>query len=261
MTFDQAQFEVCCEWGENGVAQLAPTSDVIVIVDVLSFSTCVEIATNRLAKVFPYRWRDETAADFAASMAAELAGGRCSGARYSLSPQSLLNIPQGSRLVLASPNGSTLTLRTGETPTIAGCLRNYRAVASAAQKYGKCIGIVPAGERWSDGSLRPAFEDLIGAGAIVSELNGSLSPEAYAAMAAFRHARAKTELLLKQCGSGKELIARGFEGDVVLASALNVSACVPTLINGAYMHAGAQEPVRKTDLPLAVLIDSGYMTE
>lgn len=237
MTFDQAEFDVRCEWGENGVSQLAPISDVVIIVDVLSFSTCVEIATSREATVFPYRWRDETAANFTASVAAELAGGRGRGAKYSLSPQSLLNIPQGTRLVLPSPNGSTLTLGTGETPTLAGCLRNYRAVALAAQKYGRRISIISAGERWSDGSLRPAIEDWIGAGAIISQLNGSLSPEARAALAAFRHAQAETELLVKQCGSGKELIARGFEEDVVLASALDVSACVPTLITGAYVRA------------------------
>ena len=95
----------------------------------------------------------------------------------------------------------------------------------------------------ADGSLRPAIEDWIGAGAIISELNGNLSPEARAATAAFRHARTEIGLLLKQCGSGKELIARGFEEDVVLASALNVGACVPTLINGAYVHAEVQEPL------------------
>jgi 2-phosphosulfolactate phosphatase len=237
MTFDQSEFDVRCEWGENGVSQLAPISDAVIIVDVLSFSTCVEIATNREAIVFPYRWRDETAAKFAASVVAELAGGRSGDARYSLSPQSLLGIPQGTRLVLPSPNGSTLTLGTGETPTLAGCLRNYRAVALAAQKYGKRVSIIPAGERWSDGSLRPAFEDWIGAGAIISELNGSLSPEARAAFAAFRYTQAETESLVKQCGSGKELIARGFEEDVVLAAAVDVSACVPTLVNGAYVQA------------------------
>jgi 2-phosphosulfolactate phosphatase len=237
MILDQSEFNIRCEWGENGVSQLAPISDVIIIVDVLSFSTSVEIATNRGAIVFPHRWRDETAATFAASIAAELASGRGRGTRYSLSPLSLLSIPKGTRLVLPSPNGSTLTLATGETPTLAGCLRNYRAVALAAQKYGKTISVIPAGERWRDGNLRPAFEDWIGAGAIISQLNGSLSPEARAALAAFLHAQAETESLIRQCGSGQELIARGFEEDVVLASALDVSACVPTLVNGAYVHA------------------------
>jgi 2-phosphosulfolactate phosphatase len=237
MTFDQVEFDVRCEWGENGVSQLAPISDVVIIVDVLSFSTCVEIATNREAIIFPYRWRDETAVTFAASMSAELAGGRGRGARYSLSPPSLSNIPKGTRLILPSPNGSTLTLGTGATPTLAGCLRNYRAVALTAQKYGRRISVIPAGERWGDESLRPAFEDWLGAGAIIGQLNGSLSPEARTAVAAFHHAEAETELLVKQCGSGKELIARGFEDDVVLAAALDVSACVPTLVNGAYVLA------------------------
>ena len=232
--FDQSDFEVRCEWGENGVAQLASKSDVVVIVDVFSFSTCVEIATHRGAIVHPYRWRDETAVRFAASLAAELAGGRGHQAKYSLSPQSLLGIPSGTRLVLPSPNGATLALGTGDTPTLAGCLRNYRAVALAARKYGKCISVIPAGERWSDGSLRPAWEDWIGAGAILSQLNGSLSPEARAAGAAFERAEAEMALLLRQCGSARELIARGYEEDIVLASALNVSACVPVLVNRAF---------------------------
>lgn len=57
MIFDQAEFDLRCEWGEQGVAQLSAISDVIVIVDVLSFSTCVEIATSKGATVFPYPGR------------------------------------------------------------------------------------------------------------------------------------------------------------------------------------------------------------
>lgn len=234
MIFNQAEFDIRCEWGIHGVAQLAPISDVIIIVDVLSFSTCVEIATERGAVVFPYRWQDETAEVFAASVNAELADRQRNNSKYSLSPQSLANIPEGTRLVLPSPNGATLTLGTGNTPTLAGCLRNYRAVALAAQKYGKRIAVIPAGERWADGSLRPALEDWLGAGAILSQLQGSVSPEAQVASAAFRHAETDVEWLIKQCGSGQELIARGFEENVGLASALNISDCVPRLVNRAY---------------------------
>src|SRR5262249_30252535 len=113
MTFDQSGFDVRCEWGENGVQHLAPDADVVVILDVLSFSTCVDIANSRGAIVFPYRWKDESAAAFAASVNAELAGVRRRGDGYSLSPASLSDIPSGTRLALPSPNGSALSLATG----------------------------------------------------------------------------------------------------------------------------------------------------
>ncbi|BAY30281.1 putative lipoprotein [Nostoc carneum NIES-2107] len=235
MIFNQAEFNLRCEWGVQGVVQLAPISDVIIIVDVLSFSTATEIATNKGAIIYPYQWRDDSAIDYAKSVKAELSQGRWAKEGYSLSPVSLTKIPAGTRLVIPSPNGSTLTLLTGNTPTIAGCLRNCAAVAKFAQKYGSKISVIAAGEKWEDGTLRPAFEDLIGAGAILSCLHGSLSPEAETAVttfAAFQH-----DLLgyLKKCSSGKELIAKGYELDVELAAACNVSECVPLLIDKAYI--------------------------
>lgn len=242
--FDQSEFEVRCEWGERGVALLAPISDAVIIVDVLSFSTCVDIAVSRGAAVYPYRFRDETAATFAASIGAELADARRNGSGFTLSPQSLLQIPKDARLVLPSPNGSALTLATASTPTLAGCLRNARAVAQAARKFGRRIAVIPAGERWppivavggwrEGGGLRPALEDLVGAGAIIAHLDGGLSPEARAALVAFQDAQAELGARLRQCSSGKELIERGFEEDVALAAELNASACAPLLVNGAY---------------------------
>ncbi|MDZ8025712.1 MAG: 2-phosphosulfolactate phosphatase [Nostoc sp. DedQUE11] len=177
MIYDQSEFNLRCEWGAQGVSQLASISDVVIIVDVLSFSTCVEIATNNGAIIFPYAYKDESVIDYAKSLQAELASHRqrWTITGYSLSPKSLEQIPAGTRLVLPSPNGSFLTLHTGNTPTLAGCLRNCQAVAQFAQKYGNKIAVIPAGERWKDdGSLRPAFEDLIGAGAILSYLRGTL---------------------------------------------------------------------------------------
>lgn len=237
MIYDQSEFDLRCEWGTQGVAQLAAISDVVVIVDVLSFSTCVEIATNNGAIIFPYAMRDESVVDYAKSLQAELANHRLSTTTgYSLSPKSIEQVPAGTRLVLPSPNGSFLTLQTRNTPTLAGCLRNCHAVAKFAQNYGDKIAVIPAGERWKDdNSLRPAFEDLIGAGAILSYLHGSLSPEAEVAVSTFQAFKKDLLGYLKKCSSGKELIAKGFESDVEIAAAYNISNCVPLFINNAYV--------------------------
>ena len=231
-TFAQGAFDIRCEWGLQGVEQLAPISDVVIIIDVFSFTTCVELATAQGATVYPYR--DADGAGFAQSVGATLAT-KWGGEGYSLSPHSLVQLPPDLRLVLPSPNGSTLSLSTGETPTLAGCLRNYQAVAAAAMKFGKRIAVIPAGERWyPDAALRPAYEDWLGAGAIISALRGSLAPEARAARATFLDAQAELALLLAQCSSAKEHIERGHPENVTLAAALGVSNCVPRLVEGAY---------------------------
>src|SRR4051794_3969764 len=124
MYFDQGAYQVRCEWGLAGLTHLLPTSDVIIIVDVLSFSTCVDVAVGRGGVVYPYRFRDEGAVGYAESVGALLAESRRNAAGYTLSPASLQTLPTGTRLVLPSPNGSTLTLATGGVPTFAGCLRN-----------------------------------------------------------------------------------------------------------------------------------------
>jgi 2-phosphosulfolactate phosphatase len=239
MYFNQKAFDIRCEWGIHGVAQLAPESDAVVIIDVLSFTTCVDIAVGNGATVYPYRWRDASALAYAQAQAAILASARGQGdTGYSLSPTSLGTLPAGTRLVLPSPNGATLTLATGPVPTFAGCLRNATAVAQALQHSGQRISVIPAGEQWADGSLRPAIEDLLGAGAIICHLPGRRSPEADVAVAAFQHFRHDLGAGLRQCGSASELIGGGFEDDVALAAALDVSRCVPVLTHGAYTQQG-----------------------
>ncbi len=237
MEFDQAEFDVRCEWGERGVAHLAPISDAVIIVDVMSFSTCVSVAAARGTIVYPCPLMDDAAIEFARSVGGELATARGKG-RYSLSPRSLVDLPVGTRLVLPSPNGSTLSLATGQTPTFAGCLRNSRAVAEAAQKRGRRIAVIPAGEKWKeDASLRPAIEDLIGAGAIIRHLMGRHSPEAELATSAFLSAAPELNNKLQACSSGQELVAMGFEIDIALIAALDADDCAPILRDGAYSKA------------------------
>ena len=233
----QAEFDIRCEWGEKGVAALAPLTDAVIFVDVISFSTAVTIATSRGAMVYPFKGTAEESLEFARSVNAELADKRRRG-KSSLSPASLMALPRGARLVLPSPNGSALSLSTGDTPTFAGCLRSAKAVAVAASLCGPRIAVIPCGERWwEDISLRPAFEDWIGAGAIISHLGGTLSPEAGAALAAFRSSEDALLTRLKQCSSGKELISKGFEADIELIGQLDVENVAGRLVDGVYGQA------------------------
>ncbi len=67
-----------------------------------------------------------------------------------------------------------------------------------------------------------------------SSLEGNKLPEAEAAAIAFQGVQHQLKSLLQQCGSGQELIERGFEQDVELAAELNISDSVPALVDGAY---------------------------
>lgn len=236
LLYAQSGYDLRCEWGLAGVLALAPHCAAVIIVDVLSFCTCVDVAVGRGAAVLPFASAEPAeAAAFAAQQGAVLASRRGAPGAYSLSPASLRGIPAGTRLVLPSPNGSTLSLAAAERPVFAGCLRNAAAVARAAAALGKRIAVIPAGERWrADHTLRPAFEDLLGAGAILSHLPGRRSPEAEAAVAAYHAARPRLADLLAGCSSGLELSAAGYDEDVRLAAELDVSSCAPRLVEGAF---------------------------
>jgi 2-phosphosulfolactate phosphatase len=229
-----------CEWGLHGVEALRDRVAALVVVDVLTFSTAVDVAVAKGASVIPFPFGDlEAAKATAAAAGAVAAEPRKAGGRgVSLSPRSLTDIPDGTKLLLPSPNGSRLSLAGGGVPVFTGCLRNAAVVAAAARAIAgeRAIGVVPAGEQWADGSLRPAVEDLLGAGAILEALGFEirLSAEARVARDAFRAAVPDLAAILRASVSGQELIGRGFAEDVEFAAALNVSATAPFLREGAY---------------------------
>lgn len=225
------------EWGRAGLAALAGRCDALVIVDVLSFSTCVEVACGRGAGVVPVALRDRAEAEAeAARRGAVLAGPRGAGG-VSLSPPSLAALAPGARVVLPSPNGAALSAAAEAPVVIAGCLRNASAVARFLAARAGAVGIVAAGEHWPDGSLRPALEDLLGAGAIASALGGGLTADAEAARDAFEGARSGLAERLAACRSGRELIDRGYRGDVTCAAEHDVGRAVPLLRDGCYLAA------------------------
>lgn len=248
-------------WGPTEAAVLARDAACLVVVDVLSFTTAVGVAVESGTAVHPYRWRDATAVEYAAKLDAALAVGRSEASPaspWSLSPAALRAAPPTPRLVLPSPNGSTIAAQAGQAPVVAASLRNPTAVARwlSRQGYGsgalpqssasgdprslRSLAVIASGERWPDGSLRPALEDLLGAGAVLSALRAlgpyELTPEARAA-ATLWEATEDPVAVLHDCDSGRELYEYGYPQDVAVAAEVDTSETVPVLTDGAFLEA------------------------
>ena len=242
------------DWGPAGALAAGQAGGIAVIVDVLSFTTTLTVAVDAGAQVFPYPFRDDSARNFAHRHDATLAVGRFEarlgppGAAVSLSPASMLTTPPPARIVLPSPNGSAISrLLTDRGSQVAGAsLRNRLAVArwiarALEGNEAKPVTVVAAGERWPDDSLRPAVEDLWGAGAVIAALADlgvtGLTPEARTAAAAFGGVAARLPAELAACTSGQELIDAGFAADVAIAAETDASSCVPVMSGECFVNA------------------------
>ena len=226
--FTQDGFGVRLEWGMEGVEALAPHCTVLVIVDVLSFSTTVDMIVGQGGRI-------------------ALRPGGEDGTSGLRRPSAVKEINKDEEIVMTSPNGGRLAERASlQTQVLVGCLRNAAAIADKAIDIADRgpVGVIAAGEQWGvnmythnpEGKLRVALEDYIGAGAIVSELLGlgyePASPEAALAATSFRAAEPYLADLLGACGSGLELGDKGLTEDVALAGQVNVSKATPTLVRG-----------------------------
>jgi 2-phosphosulfolactate phosphatase len=141
------------------------------------------------------------------------------------------------RLVLPSPNGSSIAYALGSSAGIClgASLRNARAVAGwIADNYTQetVVAVIAAGEKWPDGTLRPAVEDQWGAGAVIAALisrGWTASPEAEVAAVAWEAVSGRVASTLYGCGSGRELVAAGYAEDVAIATEVDQSHSVPVL--------------------------------
>jgi 2-phosphosulfolactate phosphatase len=243
--YAQSGYRAAFDWGPVGAA--AVRGDLVAVVDVLSFTTAVTVAADQGIKVLPYRRRDESAKAFAEQHDAALAVGRGQAGAdgISLSPVSIRRARDVQRLVLPSPNGSTISQQLSDSGStvLAVSLRNTSAAAAwAAAKLAEdpalTVVAIAAGERWTDGSLRPAVEDLWGAGGFLAALAdrgvAPLSPEARAAASAYWDVVDELPELLHECAGGRELAAYGFAADVAIAAEVDASQLVPVLRNGVF---------------------------
>lgn len=238
----QDGFSLRLEWGHRGAYEAGRRGDVVIVVDVLSFSTAVLTAVERGTAIIPYPYGDEAAAQAEAARlgAAITPSGFPDGARRALSPVRFAETEKRDLELLRSPNGATcVRLAADGGVVLAGCLRNPSAVAAAAKaiaaEEARTITVVPCGERWppADGAptdgLRPCLEDLLGAGAIVKALALRGSPEAEMAERVFSGLRGQLRAALMECISGRELVERGYADDVHYAAMLDCSPTAPRL--------------------------------
>lgn len=231
---------VTLEWGRRGASLAAERGDVLVVVDVLSFSSAVVTAIQQGAVVYPC-FSDKEAAELALQIGAERAVHRAEApatGRFSLSPPTFLQAEPGTRIALPSPNGATCCRIGRSAPALlVGSLLNAEAAARAAgalmQEHRAGLTVLACGERWQpaseDGDLRFALEDYLGAGAILSHFDLPLTPEARVCRSAFITAQSELPSLLAECLSGRELIERGYPQDVEHSARLNRYEAVPVL--------------------------------
>lgn len=246
--FGQEGYDVRVEWGPRGARELVASGvGTVVVVDVLSFTTTLSVAVARGMRVRPHRFDQASARVVAAELDALCAVGRsvAGPGEISLSPASVLAAEPVPRVVLPSPNGSAIceALAASGVEVAAASLRNASAVGAWLATRPGPVAVVAAGERWSgDDSLRPAVEDLWGAGAVVNVLVAArpralLSPEAGVARAVWLAVRADAAGALRTCASGVELRDKGFGADVEVAAEVDATDVVPVLTDGWFVPA------------------------
>lgn len=232
--YDQDGFAAKLRWGLRGAERASELGEILVVVDVLSFSTAVCRALDHGVEVFPAAPGEGPAR--AEELGAQLAVKR-GQIGPSLSPGSLEELEPGTRLVLPSPNGSACSRAgAGCEALLLGALVNASAAARRARELheetGRPVSVLACGERWKEPRgepLRVALEDALGAGAVLAGLDLPASPEATHAILGFQAQRDRLESVLLESGSGRELVERGYPQDVEVASALDTSSCVPRL--------------------------------
>ncbi len=214
--FDQSTYQVRLDWGVQGFARLAP-ADVVVVVDVLRFSTTVTDSVARGGTV-----------DLADAVSWSRNGAAVAAA--------------------AADSGEATVLLAG--------LRNARAAARAVavlqerRQARTSVALIAAGEADAAGDVRFAVEDHLGAGAVVAALTDlgidHTAPDAAVSAEGFRALRRALRHMVSASGSARELadgvpstermIASGITPSTIAEAAeLDAVDAVPVLRDGVFV--------------------------
>ena len=209
------------DWGIEGLKYALRDNDIVIIVDVMRFSSAAVTAAAEGFTIYPVPNNDK-GRELAEGIGAELAG-KAPEARFSLSPLSYIENRQHSnkKVVLASPNGATCAAQIKEYDTgYIGCFLNAEAVARRAEREASASG------------RDFAPEDYLGAGAIISFMSLPKSTDAVLCESAFNAVRDNLRGLLLESYSGRWLLQNDAQKDLEHLLRINYYDIVPEINNG-----------------------------
>lgn len=231
--------QVHVEWGTIGARHAADRGDIVVIVDVLSFSTEVVLAAAEDLTCLIYSDAELDAMggiDTAAAILNARPHRRFGPRRLDDAP--LLPHPHppvpGERVLFRSTNGAAVTCAAEAAPELLiGSLANARACAShlgqlLAAATAERVTLIACGSDTATGGehrFRPALEDWIAAGRIAAHLADRglvLSPEAHSAACGWPGTK-----MLPACVAADALIQADLGETVTTAFAVDSTHAIP----------------------------------
>jgi 2-phosphosulfolactate phosphatase len=207
-----------------------------VVFDVLrATSTMVTALAGGAAAVHPVRTIDEALKKRESLggnvlLGGERGGDRIEGFDLGNSPLEYTTLPSGVHIVTTTTNG-TVALRAcdGACRTLVGSLLNLDAVAdSITSKMPPRLVIVCGGTQRA-----MALEDVLGAGALISQLpDWPLDDAAQLAVAYYKATGGRVSEVLRKSQNGRSLLAKEREQDVEWCAQVSVMQIVPVLVGG-----------------------------
>lgn len=208
----EPEFDIHCCWGFKLDDDVTIQYDVCIIVDVLSFSTSIDLllSSKEYTNNFPVS-------------------------------DKLLNHLSSANLNIPSPVGLPVQLNLHQKPVLFGCLRNARAVAKVATQLGDSVLLIPVGDKLSEEEFKTCSEDYIAAGAIISYMKGVRSAESRAALDIYNSSKGNLEEMVKLSSSARHMMLGGFLAEVDLACQFNRSKHAPLLEEDALIDLAVPE--------------------
>jgi 2-phosphosulfolactate phosphatase len=205
-------FDINCCWGFKLDAKVIFSYDVCIIVDVLSFSTSLDLLLHTKQNT-----------------------------ENILASTHLIRKFSSKKLKITSPVGLPQQLKLHKKPVLVGCMRNARAVARIARQLGNTVLVIPMGDKLSEEEFKTCSEDFIAAGAIISYMKGTRSPESKAAQDIYNSSKGDIEEMVKLSSSARQMILKGFSTEVDQACQFNKSKHVPLLEKGTLIDLAVPE--------------------